>query len=124
LDVFIEPSLAALHIFTAAAAAWGFSFTETLTDAHLAKANLGFPAKTQGGFGLNMDVFVKSDGLDFEELWRTAEPATMNASDITVRVASIATLETWLARAITKEPSRADRIRQDLDVLLRAVSRR
>ncbi len=68
----------------------------TTSRAHLAKPKLGFPAKTQGGFGLDVDVFVKSEGLDFEELWRTAVPATMIASDTTVRVASIATLENWL----------------------------
>ncbi len=47
----------------------------------------------------------------------------MSASDTSVRVASIAALDRWLTRAITMEPSRADRIRQDLELLRRIASR-
>ncbi len=120
LDLVIEPSIAALDSFNAAAAPHGFGGVR-LTPEDLAKPNAMFRAKT---YSLDVDVFVTSEGFEFEELWQTAEPAMMSGSDTTVRVASIATLDRWLTRAIAMEPSRAGTIRQDLDLLRRAASGR
>lgn len=124
LDLLVEPSLAALGSFSVAAAPYGFSFSENLSEAHLTKPNLGFPAKTQRGFGLNVDVFVKAEGFDFQEHWSTAREAVMTSSQTVVRVAAPATLDAWLQRALRMEPSRAEKIRQDLNLLRRVQAAR
>jgi hypothetical protein len=114
LDLFVEPTMAAIQDLNAAMAPLGGPSVNA-TPEHLAKANTGFPAK--GTHGLNVDVFVTAEGFDFAEHWTRAEEATVVFTTTVVRVASIPTLRAWLRRALRMEPARTEQIQKDLESL-------
>jgi hypothetical protein len=73
---------------------------------------------------LNVDILTPPTGVDFAEHWTLAEEALMNASQVRVRVASIATMQQLLSLGLSRELDLAQKITRDLALIARASATR
>jgi hypothetical protein len=123
LDIFVEPTMAAVDQLNAIMHALGAARRVATPDA-LARPTLGFPVEGPDRRRWGVDVFLKVAGFEFPEHWAAGHEAALAGSAVGVRVASIATMKQWLRHALTMEPSRANDIMADLELLERAEQQR